>query len=160
MVLNRAPGPFENPRSDAGHPIWSATNLMAPSARSDRPRGNRPWRLSNFNSSANPTPARHVCLPATPGPHQATSRTRPAHQDRPAPAPCTTIVVAAALQLPIGAGDSTVTDTPSTAAGGLAGLGIAGWLGTMSPPHTARAYQVDLRQFTGWLAAQQISPDR
>ncbi len=38
-------------------------------------------------------------------------------------------------------------------------LGLAGWLGTMSP-HTARAYQVDLRQFTGWLAAQQISPDR
>jgi hypothetical protein len=35
----------------------------------------------------------------------------------------------------------------STAAGGLAALGIAGWLGTMSP-HTARAYQVDLRQFT------------
>ncbi len=46
----------------------------------------------------------------------------------------------------------------SGAAGGLAALGIAGWLGTMSP-HTARAYQVDLRQFTGWLAAQQISPD-
>ncbi len=47
----------------------------------------------------------------------------------------------------------------STAAGGLAGLGIAGWLGVMSP-HTARAYQVDLRQFTGWLAAQQIPPDK
>ncbi len=31
-------------------------------------------------------------------------------------------------------------------------LGLASWLGTMSP-HTARAYQVDLRQFTGWLAA-------
>jgi len=38
-------------------------------------------------------------------------------------------------------------------------LGLASWLGTMSP-HTARAYQVDLRQFTGWLAAQPISPDR
>ena len=35
----------------------------------------------------------------------------------------------------------------SAAAGGLAALGIASWLGTMSP-HTARAYQVDLRQFT------------
>ena len=34
----------------------------------------------------------------------------------------------------------------STAAGGLAALGIAGWLGTMSP-HTARAYEGDLRQF-------------
>jgi len=38
-------------------------------------------------------------------------------------------------------------------------LGLASWLGTMSP-HAARAYQVDLRQFTGWLAAQPISPDR
>ncbi len=38
----------------------------------------------------------------------------------------------------------------SAAAGGLAGLGLAGWLGTMSP-HTARAYEGDLRQFTGWL---------
>ncbi len=47
----------------------------------------------------------------------------------------------------------------SAAAGGLATLGLAGWLGTVSP-HTARAYQVDLRQFTGWLAAQQIPPDR
>lgn len=39
----------------------------------------------------------------------------------------------------------------SVGAGGLAGLGIAGWLGTMSP-HTARAYEGDLRQFTAWLA--------
>ncbi len=41
----------------------------------------------------------------------------------------------------------------------VAAPGLGGWLGTMSP-HTARAYQVDLRQFTGWIAAQQISPDR
>ncbi len=48
---------------------------------------------------------------------------------------------------------------PTAAAGGLAGLGIAGWLGVMSP-HTARAYEGDLRQFTGWPAAQQISSDK
>jgi len=37
----------------------------------------------------------------------------------------------------------------SAAAGGLAALGLAGWLGTMSP-HTARAYEGDLRQFAAW----------
>ncbi len=52
-----------------------------------------------------------------------------------------------------------VLSVRSAAAGGLAALGIAGWLGTMSP-HTARAYEGDLRQFIGWLAAQQIPPDR
>jgi len=48
---------------------------------------------------------------------------------------------------------------PTAEAGGLAGLGLAGWLGTMSS-HTARAYEGDLRQFTGWPAVQQISSDR
>jgi integrase/recombinase XerD len=43
-------------------------------------------------------------------------------------------------------------------AGGLAGLGLAGWLGTMSP-HTARAYEGDLRQFTAWLTARGINPE-
>ena len=46
----------------------------------------------------------------------------------------------------------------SHAAGGLAGLGLAGWLGTMSP-HTARAYEGDLRQFTTWLADRGIDPE-
>ncbi len=45
----------------------------------------------------------------------------------------------------------------SAAAGGVAGLGVAGWLGTMSP-HTGRAYEGDLRQFTGWLAGRGIDP--
>ncbi len=46
----------------------------------------------------------------------------------------------------------------SVAAGRLAGLGAAGWLGTMSP-HTARAYGGDLRQFTGWIADRNIAPE-
>ncbi len=45
----------------------------------------------------------------------------------------------------------------SAAAGRLAGLGVAGWLGTMSP-HTARAYAGDLRQFAGWLTGRGIDP--
>ena len=53
---------------------------------------------------------------------------------------------------------SDVQAVPSTAAGGLAGLGLAGWLGTMSP-HTARAYQGDLRQFTEWLTGRGIEPE-
>lgn len=40
----------------------------------------------------------------------------------------------------------------------VATLGLAGWLGTMSP-HTARAYEGDLRQFTGWLTARGIAPE-
>ena len=46
----------------------------------------------------------------------------------------------------------------SVAAGDLAGLGLAGWLGTMSP-HTGRAYAGDLRQFTAWLAGRGIAPE-
>ena len=55
---------------------------------------------------------------------------------------------------------TTTTDVQPVrfAAGDLAGLGLAGWLGTMSP-HTARAYEGDLRQFTGWLAGRDISPE-
>jgi len=46
----------------------------------------------------------------------------------------------------------------AAAAGGLAELGLAGWLGTMSP-HTGRAYEGgDLRQFTAWLAGRGIDP--
>ena len=59
----------------------------------------------------------------------------------------------------VGPGTLTVTTTStdvmpvrSAAAGGLAGIGLAGWYGTMSP-HTARAYAGDLRQFTEWLTA-------
>jgi integrase/recombinase XerD len=46
----------------------------------------------------------------------------------------------------------------SNPAGGLAALGIVGWLGTMSP-HTARAYEGDLRQFTAWIDDRNITPD-
>jgi len=49
-------------------------------------------------------------------------------------------------------------DIVPTAAGcTMEALGLAGWLGTMSP-HTARAYEIDLRQFTAWLTGRGIDP--